>query len=44
LAYKEAKEKNPQRWSGKIRNWEPVEEVLLNPEKQKTGERKTQAA
>jgi transposase InsO family protein len=30
--YEAAKERNPQRWSGEIRNWEPVGEVWLNPE------------
>ncbi len=31
--YRAAKTKQPQRWSGKIRNWEPVKKVLLNPDK-----------
>jgi putative transposase len=30
--YQEARSKNPGRWSGDIRNWEPVTEVYLNPE------------
>ena len=30
--YQEARLKNPGRWSGNIRNWEPVTEVHLNPE------------
>ncbi len=34
--YELAKSKNPNRWSGDIRNWNPVKEVALNPEKQKT--------
>jgi len=34
--YRRAKSKNPERWSGEIRNWEPVKEVYLNPEKQKS--------
>ena len=34
--YKQAKAENPGRWSGDIRNWEPIKEVHLNPEKQKT--------
>ena len=34
--YKQAKQKNPNRWSGEIRNWEPIRIVHLNPEKQKT--------
>ena len=30
--YEEAKKKNPMRWAlGKIRNWEPIQEVALNP-------------
>ncbi len=32
--YETAKLKNPLRWSGKVRNWEVVSEVTLNPEKQ----------
>ena len=44
--YEEAKKKNPVRWaSGKIRNWEPIQEVALNPLKRKedpySGERKS---
>lgn len=31
--YLQAKAKNPSRWSGKTRNWNPVTEVLLNPDK-----------
>ena len=30
--YQEAKRKNPNRWSGKTRNWQWIEEVWLNPE------------
>jgi putative transposase len=30
--YQAAKRKNPTRWSGKTRNWDPVETVYLNPE------------
>lgn len=30
LVYQEAKEKNPKRWSGKTRNWRPIECVKLN--------------
>lgn len=29
--YKTAQQGSPQRWSGKTRNWNPVEEVWLNP-------------
>jgi len=32
--YEAAKENNPQRWSGDIRNWNPVTEVWLNPPKE----------
>ncbi len=32
--YRRAKSENPTRWSGEIRNWEPVKEVYLNPETQ----------
>lgn len=32
--YEQVKQKHPQRWSGSTRNWEPVEHVWLNPEKQ----------
>jgi putative transposase len=32
--YEEAQRRNPQRWSGSVRNWNPVEEVRLNPERQ----------
>lgn len=32
--YETAKARNPQRWSGKIRNWDPVNEVWLNPPKE----------
>jgi transposase InsO family protein len=36
IVYELAKSKNPNRWSGDIRNWNPVKEVGLNPEKKKT--------
>ena len=32
--YAQAKLKNPNRWSGNIRNWDRVEKVYLNPEKE----------
>jgi len=32
--YQTAKARNPNRWSGKTRNWEPVGAVALNPEKE----------
>jgi len=31
--YENARRRNPQRWSGSIRNWHPVSLVWLNPEK-----------
>lgn len=34
--YEQARSKNPARWSGAIRNWKPIKEVHLNPEKDKT--------
>lgn len=34
--YQVAKAKKPCRWSGNTRNWDPVEEVLLNPHKSGT--------
>lgn len=33
--YALAKEKNPTRWSGQTRNWEPIGPVALNPEQSK---------
>ena len=30
--YERARQKHPQRWSGKTRNWDSIEEVYLNPE------------
>jgi len=33
--YEQAKEHNPARWSGQVRNWERETEVLLNPAKKK---------
>ena len=39
--YGKAKAKNPERWSGKTRNWEMIDEVNLNPEsKEKKKENK----
>lgn len=32
--YTAAKQRHPQRWSGETRNWTPVKEVWLNPERQ----------
>ena len=30
--YTKARARNPERWSGAIRNWNPIEEVKLNPQ------------
>lgn len=32
--YEVARQRNPERWSGKTRNWSPVTEVWLNPPKE----------
>ncbi len=32
--YEAARQRNPERWSGKTRNWNPVAEVWLNPPKE----------
>ena len=37
--YEAARRQNPQRWSGKTRNWNPVEEVWLNPPKEHQAEK-----
>jgi len=42
--YEQAKAKHPERWSGDTRNWEPVEEVYLNPEKKQSESEKNKAA
>jgi len=34
--YREAKRRNPARWSGNIRNWDLIKTVDLNPAKEKT--------
>ena len=34
--YEKARAQNPERWSGKIRNWQPVGPVWLNPETEKS--------
>ena len=31
--YQQARERNPQRWSGQTRNWTPIAAVTLNPER-----------
>jgi transposase InsO family protein len=42
--YQAAKLKSPERWSGNIRNWEPVKEVYLNPEKTSLDKKEDKAA
>lgn len=41
--YQKAKEKNPNRWSGEIRNWDCTGDVLLNPERCKSAPMKDKA-
>jgi putative transposase len=31
--YQDARERNPRRWSGQTRNWQPIGVVSLNPER-----------
>ena len=33
VVYQQAKAKRPERWSGGIRDWEPVGDVMLNPDR-----------
>lgn len=33
--YRMAKAQRPERWSGRTRNWQPIGEVMLNPEQEK---------
>jgi transposase InsO family protein len=33
--YEEVRARRPERWSGNIRNWEPIKEVVLNPDQQR---------
>ena len=40
IVYEDAKEKNPQRWSGSTRNWDFSNEVHLNPGKAKKNDKK----
>ena len=32
MVYREARARHPERWAGKTRNWNPIEEVKLNPD------------
>ena len=36
--YTQARQSNPNRWTGSIRNWKPVAIVRLNPEKKRPSE------
>jgi hypothetical protein len=38
--YEAAYAKNPERWSGSMRNWQRIEKVHLNPHKNKEGDAK----
>jgi transposase InsO family protein len=38
--YEAARQRNPERWSGKTRNWNPVTEVWLNPPKENQAEKR----
>ena len=40
IVYEKAKSNNPQRWSGKTRNWSFINEVHLNPGKVKKNDKK----
>ena len=37
--YEAAQQRNPERWSGNTRNWNPVTEVWLNPPKENQAEK-----
>ena len=41
--YAAAKAKHPERWSGKTRNWNPIGNVTLNPDKQERDKREKAA-
>jgi len=42
--YEQARSRHPERWSGDVRNWTPVEEVYLNPEKKQSEAEQYKAA
>jgi putative transposase len=42
--YQQAQRRNPHRWSGKTRNWDPVETVTLNQETKQGDQRMDQAS
>jgi len=41
--YERAKAENPERWSGKTRNWDPIQTVSLNPDKSPVVTEETEA-
>ncbi len=41
--YEAARERNPERWSGETRNWNPVTEVWLNPPKEHQAEKEQES-
>jgi len=34
LVYQQARMQNPERWAGNTRNWTPIGDVTLNPERE----------
>jgi putative transposase len=44
LVYQKAQSENPNRWTGSIRDWQPITEVHLNPGKEKTEIKENRAA
>jgi len=42
--YKQAKSRNPEQWSGEIKNWDTIKVVYLNPENQKSEVEEKEAA
>ncbi len=42
--YLKARSAHPERWSGDVKNWQPVKEVYLNPEKKEVENEVNQAA
>jgi hypothetical protein len=36
--YELARQKNPNRWTGQTRNWEPIKIVILNPAPKRASE------
>ena len=44
VLYAKAKQQNPNRWSGEIKNWDRIEKVYLNPEKEEQEIKRNKAA